>query len=63
MKCIDGCKYFKGIDSDRHTICSLSGTMARNIIPYIGCYRGEKESHHCQKDNAKQGGIFDVQDV
>lgn len=64
MKCIDGCRYFIGVDADRHTMCFLmSGTMARNIIPYVGCFRGEKEPKpRCDsRHDLKQGGLFDGQ--
>lgn len=39
FRCIDGCKYFEGLDRRNKTICARIPTP-KDVDPYMGCYWG-----------------------
>jgi hypothetical protein len=61
FRCIDGCKYFEGLDRRNKTICARIPTP-KDVDPYMGCYWGEKaEKEEQPHEDPRQGGLFDEQ--
>ena len=61
FRCVDGCKYFEGLDRQNKTICSREPALI-DVDPYMGCYWGEKaEKKETPHEDPRQGGLFEEQ--